>query len=832
MKLIVNFVSQIRAHLKRRHIANFIGFLLILLTLSVTGIGYITYKNLNEIVSGLENDSSPNDNLILYKEVMISISAMENKVESYQLTGNSYYLQEYDLSVEKVRSTLDSLNRRNPKDRELIALNDSLARLVNRKTELLNDILQLSQKDQEPNLNPLVSQIDEIAAIKIPDSLKDKKDTITKTETAPEEKGFFKKLFKKKPITEQTTIITDKAVNTDSIYLAQTEQYQNRLKEALSEIQQTNAQQSAARKAQELILQNEHDDVQQTIMDLIGRLESRETMKMEINSLEAKELASRTNQQIVIFSSLTFLLLLTTIIIIFSYVQKNKKYQQLLKRSKDAAETLAKAKERFFANMSHEIRTPMNAISGFSKVLMKSDLDTNQREQMEIINKSSDHLLKLLNDILDFSKLQALKLQLEKKPFNLKELLEDTCKLLNEPAKEKGLELRQTYYQLPEYINGDPYRLKQILINLLNNSIKYTDTGHVELKVVCKAKKDKAQVTIQVIDTGKGIPKDNQHRLFQEFEQSDQSSFSKGTGLGLAITKRLVQLHHGRIKLESTEGKGTTVTVNLPYEISNNPPIEKKSYEYTEDLSGKHILIADDEPFNVKLLTTLLDKHRATYDTASDGAAAMSLLQQNPYDIILMDLKMPKMSGWEVVKSVRESDGPNKEQPFIALTATVAQIDKKRTEQSGFNHILRKPFDEGELFTLISKSTPSAATDTSSTQGPTSDINLSSLERMGDRSFVIDMVQTFIDSATKEWSILEQSLAANDLATVANSAHKIVAPARHLKAEALVKLLKAMEKMADANVVPDQSIITNTEKELDKVITQLTSYLENEETVK
>ena len=424
MKLRVTFVELIISYLKRKNIANFIGFLLILLTISVTGIGYITYSNLSEIVSDLQTDSRPDDNLILYKEIMISISDMENKIESYQLTGNTNYLQQYDQSVIAVFKTLDSLNKRNRNDKELIALNDSLGNLVIRKNDLLEDILQLSQTEVETNLDPLQSHIEDLSHIKIPDSLKEQKDTITQTELiAQKEKegGLFNKIFKRKPAppsSKTTTIIQDKEVNTDSIYLAQASTYQDKLREAITQIQQSNQAKSQQLKQRELLLQNKHDDIQQTIMDLISRLESRETVKMKINSLEARNLASKTNQQILIFSSLTFLLLLATIIIIFSYVQKNKKYQQLLKRSKESTETLSKAKERFFANMSHEIRTPMNAISGFSKLLLRSELNSDQQEQVEIIKKSSDHLLKLLNDILDFSKLQALKLQLEKKSFN------------------------------------------------------------------------------------------------------------------------------------------------------------------------------------------------------------------------------------------------------------------------------------------------------------------------------------------------------------------------------------------------------------------------------
>ncbi|MEQ8471579.1 MAG: ATP-binding protein [Marinoscillum sp.] len=847
----------IKSLLKRRHIANFIGFLLILLTIAVAGIGYTTYSNLSSIVSGLEKDSHPNNNLILYKAIMVYLSTMENKVESYQLSNDATYLEKYDESVVKVFTYLDSLDSRNPNDEELLRLNDSLANLINHKTNILNQILQLSVDSDRSELDRLSDQIDDISDIKVPDSLKeldtiiaeiDQEELVAQNQEeenpTTDERGFLKKLFKKKTPVHITNepeessdppkvIVKSKGINKDSIYLAQTSQYRAKLQAALEQIQESTIEQRRSLKEKESQLQSSHAQVQEEIMQLIANLEKRESVKLKINSLKAQELASRTNQQILIFSSLAFLLLLVTISVLFSYVQKNKEYQSLLQGSKKSAEVLAKAKERFFANMSHEIRTPMNAISGFSKILMKSKLDPDQKEQVEIINKSSDHLLKLLNDILDFSKLQAHKLQLETRTFDLHELCAETCKLLKEPAKEKNLELIETYDELPKYVTGDPYRLKQILLNLLNNSIKYTEKGYVELRVKGKPGKNKSRVTFEIIDTGKGISKDHQHKLFQEFEQSDQSSFSKGTGLGLAITKRLVLLHDGDISLNSKEGDGTVVKVQISYQLSDTIPDSTQSYTYHDGLKGTKALVADDEPFNVKLLTTLLDKHQIIYDTATNGKEAYDLLLKETYDVVLLDLKMPEMTGWEVVKSIKESDNPNKEKPFIALTATVAKLDRSKIEMSGFSHILRKPFDEAELFGLISNHA-GAQINAAVAVSPTAQvdsIDLSTLEQMGDRDFVNDMVETFIKSAEEGWKEIEDHLKSGQLAVVSNAAHRIVAPARHLKATKLVELLKKIELNADQEKPIPTELVSETKSHLTNTISQLQSYLEEEKAI-
>ncbi len=763
---------------------------------------------------------------------------METKMEGYRLTGEENYLKQYDRSVDIIFETLDLLNRNNNSDVELVTLNDSLANLLIRKTELLNDILELSLISLKTDFKPLESKIDDLTDIKIINDLSTPEDTALKDPTpseAPVEKpkGFLKKLFKKKnKPTTSTTTTKEKQVNTDSIYLAQAQHHQNRLKNTITQIQRKDLKRLKELEAKELQLQTIHDEVQETILEFISRLESRETLKVEISSLRAQDLAYRTNQRIMIFSALTFLLLLATITILTSYFQKNKKYQQLLRESKESTETLAKAKEIFFANMSHEIRTPMNAISGFSRLLLKSDLNSEQRDQVEIIDKSSDHLLKLLNDILDFSKLQALKLQLERKPFHLKELLNDAYQLLREPANGKGLEFKQTFIDLPTYVSGDPYRLKQILINLLNNSIKFTDQGKVEFKVTATANSNRSTIKIEVIDTGRGIPKDSQPRLFQEFEQSDQSSFSKGTGLGLAITKRLVELHDGNIKLSSDEGQGTTVTVWIDYEVSEKPLHEKTVTASPENLSGVKFLIADDEPFNIKLLSTLLDRRDGSYDTATDGNQAFEYLQINKYDVILLDLKMPGMTGWELAKAIRETDNPNKNQPIIALTATVGQIDHQKVKSSGFNYILRKPFDEKELFAIISKSEPKTPAKNTAHTKNNRNVDLSSLEKMGDELFVMDMVDTFIQSATKEWKKIESAWEARDLPPIANSAHKVVAPARHLKAARLVSLLKEIEQTAESGNQISEDQMKLTQMELNQVLLALQYYLEKKPTLK
>ena len=317
-------------------------------------------------------------------------------------------------------------------------------------------------------------------------------------------------------------------------------------------------------------LEQESQVFQAKIYELINSLEATELEAGRDHVKDIQRLANDTNREVVIFSALASALLLITLISQLNYVGRNRRYQMLLRQAKVNAEELAEAKEKFLANMSHEIRTPMNAISGFTNQLLKNSAPGEQREQLQIVKSSSDHLLHLLNDILDFSKLQANKVKLNTQPFDLKLLLHETVRIFEDMAQEKGLKLKTEFDGIPQFVEGDAQRLRQIILNLMHNAIKFTDEGHVALRATVETKSDKKiTLSISVIDTGVGIPKDKQSRIFEEFEQASVTDESKGTGLGLAISAMLVKLHQGKILINSEVNHGTEMTIVLPYQLGN-----------------------------------------------------------------------------------------------------------------------------------------------------------------------------------------------------------------------------------------------------------------------
>ena len=398
-------------------------------------------------------------------------------------------------------------------------------------------------------------------------------------------------------------------------------------------------------------------------------------------------------------------------------ISDQKMAEKALIKAKEEAQAANHAKSDFLASMSHEIRTPINGVIGFSDLLKSTPLNDTQKEYNDIVRQSANSLLSIINDILDFSKIEAGKFKLQYEKTNLYDTIDSALNLLNYKALEKNIDLMQSISRnVPEYVETDPLRLRQILLNLLSNAVKFTEQGEVELiirKISEKPYSNLVTLYFAVQDTGIGIKEEHLHKILEPFNQGDNINANKfeGTGLGLAITKGLLEKMGSRLKVESTFGKGSTFSFELELKYHQAKPKEvpimnEKTGTEAEhppfDTAGKTVLIVEDNKINMQYLETVLKAENKSLDVinAYDGEQALEVFEQHHPNLILMDIQLPKMNGYEVTKRIRSLD---QNVPIIAITARALKGEREKCLEAGMNDYHPKPVSISAIKTLLKK---------------------------------------------------------------------------------------------------------------------------------
>ena len=776
-----------------------------LVILAILAAGAFTYHSFNQVLRAMDTLSKPEAKLVHLNEVLTEVSNAEGSARAYTLTKERHYLHNYWDRFSTIESRIQQLREDMQNNTYQQARIDSVSALLEKKQRNLQSFLLL--KDKEAKNTPLKK------ALKIIDQkAKDNPVEVSPVEpTTPPVKRRSRKGFRQSDRAESSPSVAKSQSRLSSSSTGTSEDSSGELLNDVKDIIHTMENESSRMKKylgkQELDIIEQDWLIMDQIRSIIRDVRREELSLAEKKAAEARSIATRSIVTITIIGGLTILGCFIFLALVFRDLTLSNYYRINLMQSKRRAEKLAQVKEEFLANMSHEIRTPLNAITGFLAQLQKTSLDPDQHLYVNTIGSSSDHLLSIVNDILDLSKIESGKLTIEKQPFTIKKVMQTVVDVMRVKAQEKNITIsREVDSDLDLTLLGDAHRLRQILFNLVGNAVKFTEQGGVSVRARAKeVTETHVSVEFLVQDTGSGIATNQLEHIFGAFNQEDGFAGQRygGTGLGLAICKKLIELQDGWITVESVVGQGSTFSfqLNLPIsEVSLAVSSEAEAVPPCVDIANQAILVVDDDQVNRLLLEVLSDTWEAKVDIVDSGLAALAMIKQRRYDMILTDINMPEMNGVDLMLAIKQE---HPTLPIIAFTATVQPETLDRFLALGFDDYVLKPFKESDLRAKIAQYTTgyspqhqaAKAQQREATSSAYSLAELSAVTRNNPQQ-LIDILEFILARCPGEVNQLMEDASKQYWSQVAAQAHKLRSAFGQIGASGLVNDLHTVEAMA------------------------------------
>jgi len=486
-------------------------------------------------------------------------------------------------------------------------------------------------------------------------------------------------------------------------------------------------------------------------------------------------------------------------------VTELKKNEQKLISDLTVARDTEKIKQQFIANMSHEIRTPIHGIMSLTNLLMRSNNDPDQLSSLNAIKKSADNLLIIVNDILDLAKIEEEKMTFESTVFQIRELIDASCELFRPRANEKGITLNRRYSDtIPAYVKGDPTRLSQILNNLVNNAVKFTEKGEITVDVeAVESNKAFTMIQFKITDSGIGIPADKLSTIFEKFAQAGDDITRKfgGTGLGLSIAKNLTELQGGIMTVESTYGYGTTFCFSIPFEApaEHEVPVAETIQDNDSPMFGQgvRVLVVEDNDINRLVISKMMNEWQMLSDNAVNGEEALRMIQSNEYDLVLLDIEMPVMNGYECIERIRKMLHASKRNiPVMAMTAHASKTERNKCLSMGMNDYISKPFDPRELNRKMADMYEGR--DLTMTVQVEKLTNLDYLKMLSDNSesFFREFIELFLKNTPETLDDLKKQLHNKNWEGVRQAAHKVKPSLNYMGMKDASKLAADIEMCA------------------------------------
>jgi len=548
------------------------------------------------------------------------------------------------------------------------------------------------------------------------------------------------------------------------------------------------------------------------------------------------------NNRTLLWDNLAFLvgiLLLSFAVLYLLYsLSKRMRLEQSLRQANEAIERSAHIKEQFLANMSHEIRTPLQAILGYTNLLAKEPIPERAAQLAAGIQTAGENLLAIVNDILDVSKIESGMMRLESVPFSISGLMHSVQNMFQSKVAEKGIYLKlHPNPAIPDTLIGDPTRLTQILVNLISNAIKFTSEGGIDIFQEAESQTpNRLVLKIAVKDTGIGIPPEKQAQIFERFEQADAevTRMYGGSGLGLFIVKQLAEMQGGSVQVESQPGKGSTFIVRIPYQIAdekNRPDLGAKDLVNLRNNFGDiKILLVEDNLMNQRVVGLFLDQWGIDYDVAENGKVAIELLENNHYDLVLMDVQMPEMDGYSATEYIREN--LRLSIPIIAMTAHAFAGEREKALSFGMNEYISKPVKEDDLYKIIARFVPLSPTQSrrptasanhtppAGDDGILIDYNFLMQSSKGKKDYLRGILELFLQQAPAQLAEITRAQQQKDWDTLKKTAHSLKSTVGYAGLRnSLTPIIERLETAA-AQPQPDaqkiETLVHNLKQSLDQ----------------
>lgn len=824
------------------------GFILaIFLTVSVSAITYFSVKKLLDTVESL---SEPSVKLRQLNELLADVYQLDKakgivptEIDTSELVDYRFKIHNRIKQLKAMANDTIEINKINAIGydvNELITVYNGLEEvkdnLINRNfsREALKNIETKIKRKEELNRLQSLGRIRldydlKRSPLNTPGNTNTTKDSLTKNPPrinvlSEDERKNMRELFGllKVNFERNDTTQLDKSAATDSVLYA--------VRNFILDINYEEQQLRSRLASLESELNQKNKALMENIQGIITHLQSEALLESQKQNNSAYDLTFRVSILLGILIIIGIIGSSGFIYSIITEINKAENYSERLEEAKKRSDNLAKAKQNFLASMSHEIRNPLHAIQGFNDALTKTNLDEHQKEYVKMVGFASDTLSGIVNDILDFSKLEAGKVNIEKQPFNPQKLFMSIRQFFEFKAIEKNIAF-DWKFELPEkkWLVGDELRINQILNNLLTNAFKFTEKGFVKVHLRYEAK----QLKVTVEDSGLGMSPEVKNKIFTEFNQGDGSITRRfgGTGLGLAIVKKLVDLQKGTIKIESKVGEGTKVDISIPTEVTV-PRVDKvEMVDHSYSIEGLTILVIDDDPIGLKFVELLLTSKGAKVVSYNGGIDFRENFKGGNFDLALLDIQMPEISGYEVLQILRKKEA-YRNLPALAITANVFAKEKEKLKDEGFDGLILKPFRERDLLVQIAKSMKLPPISEPEPVQPTAPLlpihphyDLSDLKKfcMNDAEMLEEVVVDFYSETMQNLIDINKALDMGDYKTIQEIAHQLSSRLGQLKINAS-KVAKQLEEDLKKNLtenVPHR--VWQITKEVDEVLSSLAS---------